>query len=103
VQWPIDRVVRRLLPDATESDWIDPTAQVALVERQVAATWAGRPLLDIEVPGVARVVALTRMGTAQVATPDLVTQDGDVVYLAVSVAHLGEIDEHLESAGAVHS
>jgi hypothetical protein len=43
------------------------------------------------------------MGTAQVATPDLVTQDGDVVYLAVSVAHLGEIDEHLESEAAVHS
>jgi trk system potassium uptake protein TrkA len=103
VQWTIDRVVRRLLPDATESDWIDPTAQVALVERQVAATWAGRPLLDIEVPGVARVVALTRMGTAQVATPDLVTQDGDVVYLAVSVGRLGEIDEHLESAGSLHA
>ncbi|HZA85306.1 MAG TPA: TrkA family potassium uptake protein, partial [Acidimicrobiales bacterium] len=103
VQWTIDRVVRRLLPDATESDWIDPTAQVALVERQVAATWAGRPLVEIEIPGVARVVALTRMGTAQIATPDLVTQDGDVVYLAVSVGRLGEIDEHLESAGSLHA
>ena len=39
-----------------------------------------------------------RMGTAQVATPDLVTQDGDVVYLAVAVGHLEEVDKHLAGA-----
>ena len=53
----------------------------------------------IEVPGVARVVALSRMGVAQVATPDLVAQDGDVVYLAVNAEKLGELDDHLHSAG----
>src|SRR5512132_2577704 len=54
VQWTIDRVVRRLLPEAEESDWIDPSAGVVLVERDVAASWAGRPLGEIESPGVAR-------------------------------------------------
>ena len=58
----------------------------------MAPSWAGRPLSDIEIPGVARTVAVSRMGIAQVATPDLVTQDGDVVYLAVAVGHTEEID-----------
>jgi trk system potassium uptake protein TrkA len=98
VQWTIDRVLRRLIPDAEESDWIDPSAGVALVEREVAASWAGRPLGEIEIPGVARAVAVSRMGNAQIATPDLVTQDGDIVYLAVATGRVFEVDEHLGSA-----
>ena len=95
VQWTIDRVLRRLLPDASETDWVDPSARVVLIERPVSASWAGRPLSDIELPGVSRSVAVSRMGTSQIATPDLVTQDGDVVYLAVAVGHVDEVDKHL--------
>ena len=73
-----------------------------MVERPVAPSWAGRPLTDIEIPGVARAVAVSRMGIAQVATPDLVTQDGDVVYLAVAVGHLDEVDRHLGAGAEVH-
>jgi trk system potassium uptake protein TrkA len=105
VQWTIDRVLRRLIPEAEESDWIDPSAGVVLVEREVAASWAGRPLGEIEIPGVARAVAVARMGTAQIATPDLVTQDGDLVYLAVAIGHVSDVDEHLgreQTGGGVH-
>jgi trk system potassium uptake protein TrkA len=75
VQWTTDRVLDRLFPDSADRVWTDPTAAVALVERPVQASWAGKPLGDIEVPGVARVVALTRMGTAQVVTPDVIAQE----------------------------
>jgi trk system potassium uptake protein TrkA len=97
VRWTIDRVLRRLLPEATETDWIDPSARVVLIERAVAPSWAGRPLSEIELPGISRSVAVSRMGVSQVATPDLVTQDGDVVYLAVSVGHVGDVDEYLDT------
>jgi trk system potassium uptake protein TrkA len=100
VQWTIDRVVRRLIPEAEESDWIDPSARIMLIEREVSAGWAGRPLGDIEIPGVARAVAVSRMGAAQIATPDLVTQDGDLVYLAVAIGHVSEVDEHLGGAAS---
>jgi trk system potassium uptake protein TrkA len=100
VQWTIDRVVRRLIPEAEESDWIDPSAGVVLVEREVSASWAGRPLGDIEIPGVARAVAVARMGTAQIAAPDLVTQDGDLVYVVVAIGHVSDIDRHLGGAQA---
>jgi trk system potassium uptake protein TrkA len=101
VQWTIDRVLRKLLPDAKESDWLDPSARVMVIERPVAPSWAARPLTEVEIPGVARAVAVSRMGTAQVATPDLITQDGDVVYLAVAVDHLDELDELLAGQGSV--
>jgi trk system potassium uptake protein len=103
VQWTIDRVLRRLIPEAEESDWIDPSAGVALVEREVPPGWAGRKLGEIEMPGVARAVAVSRMGTAQIATPDLVTQDGDLIYLAVAIGHVSELDEHLGGAASSRS
>lgn len=95
VQWTIDRVLRKLVPDVADDDWVDPSARVAVVERTVAASWAGRPLGGIEIAGVARAVAVSRMGVAQVASPDLVTQDGDVVYLAVAVDRTDDLDRHL--------
>ena len=102
VQWTIDRVLRKLVPDAADDDWVDPSAKVAMIERPVAPSWAGRPLSEIDIPGVARTVAVSRMGVAQIATPDLVTQDGDVVYLAVAVGHADEIDRHLGAGAEVH-
>jgi Trk K+ transport system NAD-binding subunit len=60
---------------------------------------------EIEIPGVARAVAVARMGTAQIATPDLVTQDGDLVYLAVAIGHVSDVDAHLrgeQTTGSVH-
>jgi trk system potassium uptake protein len=102
VQWTTDRVLHRVLPDAVEPEWVDPSAAVALVERPVATNWAGSPLSEVEIPGVARVVALSRMGIAQVATPDLIAQDGDVVYLAVTAGKLQDLDDHLGKTGVNH-
>ena len=83
VQWTTDRVLRRILPDAPATEWTDPSARVVLVERPVAPSWAGRRLSDLDLPGMARVAALSRLGVGQVPTADLVTQEGDVVYMTV--------------------
>ena len=95
VKWTTDRVLRRILPDAPTTEWTDPSASVVLVERQVSSTWAGRHLADLDMAGMARVVALVRLGVGQVPTADLVTQEGDVVYMAVEIDQLDALDEHL--------
>jgi trk system potassium uptake protein TrkA len=99
VQWTIERVLRRILPDAPSVEWIDPSAKVCLVERLVPASWAGHRVAELDVVGQAHVIALARLGVAQLSRPDLVIQDGDVVFVAISGDHIGEFDEHL-GAGA---
>ena len=69
VQWTTDRVLRRILPDAPATEWTDPSAGVVLVERPVAADWAGRRLADLDVAGLARVAALSRLGVGPGARP----------------------------------
>ncbi len=102
VQWTTDRVLRRILPDAPATEWTDPSAGVVLVERAVAPSWAGRRLIELDIEGLARVTALSRLGVAQIPTPDLVTQEGDVVYVAVASDRLVELDEHLGNGSDPH-
>jgi trk system potassium uptake protein TrkA len=102
VQWTIDRVLRRILPDAPATEWVDPSATIVLVERQVRASWAGRRLVDLDLGDMARVAVLARLGVGQIPTPDLVTQEGDVVYMTVAADRIGDLDAHLagQSEGA---
>ncbi len=102
VQWTTDRVLRRILPDAPATEWTDPSAGVVLVERAVAPSWAGRRLAELDIDGLARVTALSRLGVGQVPTPDLVTQEGDVVYVAVTADRLDDFDEHLGDGDSPH-
>ncbi len=100
VQWTTDRVLRRILPDAPATEWTDPSAGVVLVERPVAPSWAGRRLADLDAPGLARVAALSRLGVGQIPAPELVTQEGDVVYMAVASGRLADLDLHLAGDSA---
>lgn len=102
VGWAIERVLRRIEPETTGVEWVDPSAKVCLVERVVPASWAGHPLVGIELDGVARVVALTRLGVAQLVSPALLAQEGDVVFVAAAGDRIGELDRRLASAPASH-
>jgi trk system potassium uptake protein TrkA len=102
VGWAIERVLRRIEPETTGVEWVDPSAKVCLVERVVPASWAGHPLVGIELDGVTRLVALTRLGVAQLVSPALLAQEGDVVFVAVAGDRIEELDRRLASAPASH-
>ena len=102
VQWTTDRVLRRILPDAPATEWTDPSAGVVLVERPVAPSWAGRRLADLDIEGLARVASLSRLGVGQVPSRELVTQEGDVVYVMVVADRLAELDAHLAGENGSH-
>jgi trk system potassium uptake protein len=100
VQWATERVLRRILPDGGLVEWSDPSARVCLVERVVPGAWAGRKLDELELEGIARVVALARLGVSQVGRPGLVIQDGDVVYAALDVDRVALFDDHLRTGAS---
>ena len=98
--WTTERVLRRILPDSPAVEWVDPSAKVSLVERSLGGAWAGRRLLEVEGPSV-RVVAISRLGSALLATPELVVQEGDIVYLAVGTDAMADLPAVL--AGPTHA
>lgn len=105
VQWATERILHRILPDRAVSDWVDPSAKVILVERPIPTTWAGHKVLELELAGTARLVSLTRLGVAAIPTADLISQDGDVIHIAVAGDHLEDFERHLlegPTAGGSH-
>ena len=97
VQWAIERVLRRIQPGDSGVEWIDPSAQVCLVERLVPSAWAGKPLADLEVDGVSRIAGITRLGKGLVASATLVAQEGDMLWVSVAGDGIDKLDEHLSS------
>jgi trk system potassium uptake protein TrkA len=95
VAWTTERVLRRILPDEPAVEWVDPSAKVTLVERVVPATWGGRQLEEFELPGVMRIMALGRYGTATVPKPGVVLQEGDVLHLSAAGDAIAQVDAHL--------
>lgn len=93
VAWTTERVLRRIVTDVPAVEWVDASASVSLVERQIERGWAGHRVVELEEhhAGV-RVVALSRLGVAQLPTPQLVAQEGDIVYVAMTGDALSRID-----------
>lgn len=99
VAWTTDQVLRRLLPDETRHDWVDPTGKVVLVERPIASAAVGRKLSVLNRPGRFWLTAVSRFGQAQVVTSDLIGQDGDTLIFVSALDALDELQAQLEAGG----
>jgi trk system potassium uptake protein TrkA len=90
-----------VLPTATAIEWVDPSAQVSLVERQIDPSNAGRTYADIESSSDVKVIAVSRLGAATLVSANLVAQEGDLMYLAVASDAVDRLDTVL-ARPAVH-
>jgi len=100
VKWTSERILRRILPDATAIEWTDPSAKVVVVERELSALFVGQRLLSIEID-YARVIALRRLGTAMIPGVDTIVQQGDVAYFSVELGRLAEFEARLVTSTTV--
>ena len=94
VKWTAERIMRRIVANSPAVEWTDPSAELVLVEREVSTAWVGErsPRLG---EGPARIVGVRRYGKAMLSAPDVLLQEGDVVYLAVANADVSQLDEFL--------
>jgi trk system potassium uptake protein TrkA len=75
--------MRQLRPDVEAVRWVDPGAGVCLVERPASRALIGTSLGALEADGTVRLAAVRRLGVSILPMPDLVVQDGDLLYLMV--------------------
>ncbi len=87
----IDMSMRQLRPDVEAVRWVDPGAGVCLVERPASRALIGTSLGALEADGTVRLAAVRRLGVSILPMPDLVVQDGDLLYLMVSNDRVDEL------------
>jgi trk/ktr system potassium uptake protein len=98
VKWTSDQIVRRLLQEGSEPEYRDPSGRVRISEVFVSPSWVGHRLTDIEEATDARVAFFTRLGGADLAGPDTVLQEGDMIHLAMRDEDAERIEELLAQA-----
>jgi trk system potassium uptake protein TrkA len=95
VQRTIEHALRRILPDTEGVAWIDPSARVVLLERELPRDAAGMRFAELEEPGTSHVVSVRRLGVALLPSEGLIAQEGDVVHFAVGADHIEAFDKRL--------
>ena len=95
VEQTIEHALRRILPVASGVTWVDPSARIVLLERELPLWMAGASLAGFEEPGVSRLVSLRRLGVALLPSEDLIGQEGDIVHVAVSSDRVDAFEHRL--------
>ncbi len=95
--------MRRLLPtDEQPHEWLDPSGKVCLVDYPIPTTWAGKKLAPLSEPGMFWLVAITRLGAAQISTASAIGQDGDILHFAADVSALEALSQRLQHGEEHH-
>ena len=81
VRWTADQMMRRLLPQAAEPEWRDPSGTMTLVEMPYDPAWIGERVSRMEEAAGARVAFLTRLGEGLLPNGETVLQDGDILHV----------------------
>lgn len=97
VTWSTDQVFRRIFPEVTITDWVDPNGTLTLVERDLPPEWAGHPLGALNEGDRFRLVAVTRAGAGQLSGPALIGQAGDVLHLLARVDARDELETRIHA------
>jgi trk system potassium uptake protein TrkA len=95
----IDMSMRQLRPDIEAVRWVDPGAGVCLLERPATRALIGTSLSELEADGVVRLAAVRRLGVSVLPTPDLVVQDGDLLYLMAANDRVDQLLAEWADAG----
>lgn len=83
VLWTSDQIMRRLLPQGSQSEWRDASGLIQLCEMHIDGSWFGSPVSLIENITPARVAFITRLGEGLIPDEHTVLQDGDLVHVIV--------------------
>jgi trk system potassium uptake protein TrkA len=86
VRWTADQIIRRLLPEGSETEWIDPSGSIRLAEVHAAKAWVGKTVSALEEASRTRVAFLTRYGEGMLPTGSTVIQERDLVHVTMRVA-----------------
>jgi trk system potassium uptake protein TrkA len=89
VRWTADQMLRRLLPEGSETLWRDPTGAIVLAEVACSDAWLGEKVQSLEETARTRIAFIARLGEAMLPGPDTVLQEGDVLHV---VAKEGDIE-----------
>jgi trk system potassium uptake protein TrkA len=97
VRWTADQMMRKLLPDPAEPEWVDPSGRMLMARIPVGTPWTGRSVGQLEQASGGRVSALTRARDFVTPYDGLQLREGDVAHLMVPVDRRSTVERIVTS------
>ena len=95
VRWTADRVLRRLLPGGSQTEFRDASGSIRLVEVHLDPTWVGQRASSVEERTSARLAYLTRLGSGFLPNEETIIQEGDLVHVLIRESEVERVEEIL--------
>ena len=99
VRWTTDQVLRSIIPDEVPVEYTVDNGEVVVTGLPVPDETVGKAVLELDKPGIRRVLAVSRFGVPRLPDESLTLQDGDIIYLSVARGHLPELREEIGKLG----
>jgi trk system potassium uptake protein TrkA len=99
VRWTTDQMLRFLLPDDVPVAYTVDNGEVIVTAVPAFPEIVGKNVLDMDLEGRRRVVALSRFGVPRVPEKDLTVQDGDTLYVSTVRGDATNLSEELKKVG----
>jgi len=99
VRWTTDQILRSLIPDEVPVEYTVDNGEVVVTALPAPQELVGKKALEIDDPGLRRVVAVSRFGVPRIPDHNFTIQDGDIVYLSAARGHLGDMDDAIKKLG----
>lgn len=102
VKWASDQMLRKLLPEGSDTQWRDPSGAVRLMQVKVHPDWVGRRVVEIEKAARTPLPFVSRFGSGLVPNESTLLQDGDLVYAAVANERVAAVETILSRPPVEH-
>lgn len=98
VLWATDQIMRRLIPEGSQSEWRDATGTIQLCEMNPHSHWYGQQILLIDELTSARVAFITRLGVGMIPNEHTVLQEGDLLHVMVAEKNIAHVETVLSNS-----
>ena len=99
VRWTTDQMLRFILPEDVPVAYTVDNGEVVVTAVTAPSETVGRHVVELDLEGRRRVVALSRFGVPRIPDKDLTVQDGDILYMAAVRSDAAELAEELKQVG----
>lgn len=97
VRWTTDQILRLLLPGDVAVEYTLDNGEVVLTAVPAPTELVGRNALEVDEPGLRRVIAVSRFGVPRVPDATLTIQEGDTLHISVVRGDAASLAESLKT------
>jgi trk system potassium uptake protein TrkA len=99
VRWTTDQMMRFIVPEEVPVEYTIDNGEVVVAAIEAPREAVGKRVLELDLPGQRRVMALSRFGVPRLPDSELTIQDGDILHVATVRGQVASLADEIKKMG----